>query len=99
MKTPFVRKLKITGVIIAGVLFLSVIGVCYLFLTNQSSSNLAVENKIKSNQRETFSGKNFPKSNEPDSKMSIEDKLVNELKTFYGKTISEKSTQLILFYL
>jgi len=77
-------------------LLLSAIGLCYLFLTNQSSSNLAVENKIKSNQRERLSGKNISKSDETNAKMSIEDKLVNELKTFYGKTISEKSTQLIL---
>jgi len=96
MKTPFVRKFKITGVIIAGVFLLSIIGFSYLFFTNQSGSNLAVENKIKSNQKETLSGKNIPENNETNRQLSIEDKLVNELKTFYGKTISEKSTQLIL---
>ena len=95
MKQLFVKKVKITGVIIAGVMLLSAIGFYYFPRTGPSTDNYTLED-ILSGQKHLSGNKYSEPTMDQKAGLSLEDRLVAELQEFYGKTITEKSTQVLL---
>jgi len=106
MKSSFVKKLKIPGLIITGIIVLSAVGLSYFFVTELSREDYPLEDLQSSNEEaasgffgsDTSSNKTLIKKLSLGNKagVSLEDRLVAELQKFYGKTISEKSTQILL---
>ena len=106
MKPSFVKKLKIPGLIIAGIIVLSAVGLCYFFARDLSREDYPLEDLQSSYEEaasgffgsDTSSNKTLIKKLSLGNKagLSLEDRLVAELQKFYGKTISEKSTQILL---
>jgi len=106
MKSLFVKKLKIPGLIITGIIVLSAVGLSYFFVTELSREDYPLEDLQSSNEEaasgffgsDTSSNKTLIKKLSLGNKagVSLEDRLVAELQKFYGKTISEKSTQILL---
>ncbi|RJP75726.1 MAG: hypothetical protein C4522_20140 [Desulfobacteraceae bacterium] len=83
---------------IISAVFLSATGFCYYLLAEPGGrlSSLSALNDRPTAvqpQQQSISEKN---PEQAQAGQSVEDRLVNELRTFYGKTISEKSTQVIL---
>lgn len=101
MKEPFSWKRKAKWGMIAVVVFLSATGFGYYLtadsgrLSGKSDSEAAIPSNHDRQQQ--MPGKSSaPRTGQEQPEPSIEDRLVKELKEFYGKTISEKSTQVIL---
>lgn len=95
------KRLKTTGLLVAGIVLLSVVGLSY-FAKNNPSIDQSTLDDIRSSKRgnmdasatgEDLQGKQSQEIDSQNTKLSIEDRLVNELKKFYGSTISRKSTQ------
>ncbi|MBS3758315.1 MAG: hypothetical protein KGY61_06600 [Desulfobacterales bacterium] len=105
------KKLKIMGLAIAGVLFLSFLGFGYFFvmptanneypldtarLSGEPADGGAVGNTEGWGPRRSLAGKYASKNIGKADAQSLEDRLVKELKERYGDTIFQKSTQTIL---
>ncbi len=100
MKESFFRKRKVKWGIIAVVVFLSAAGFGY-YLTADSGRLSGKSGSVAGipanhDRQQLMLDKSAPETGQEQSAPSIEDRLVKELKEFYGKTISEKSTQVIL---
>lgn len=95
MKPSFVKNVKITGVIIAGVILLSALGYCYFSGTGPSTDGYTLKD-IQSGPGHLPGKKYSERTMDKRAGLSLEDRLVAELQEFYGKTISEKSTQVLL---
>ncbi|MBN2297633.1 MAG: hypothetical protein JXM72_03515 [Deltaproteobacteria bacterium] len=98
MKTPFVRKANLTRLLVGGAVILSVLCFSYLILAERSedfhNTNSRSE-QATGYDLEHLRVKSYGK-NTSTNPISLEDRLVAELKQYYGKTISEKSTQAML---
>lgn len=98
MNMPWKGKAK--WWLIIGVIFLSATGFCYYMIVEPGSRLSGVSSSAPDNRHTAaplqVSGESVSGSNPEQAGQSIEDRLVNELRTFYGKTISEKSTQVVL---
>jgi len=82
IKEYMVGKMKKTWVAIGIAILVSVISLCYYLITHDAGNNPAQYNIS------TEGGQPSVVNND-----SFNDQIVNQLKKFYGKTISEKSTQ------
>jgi len=103
MKGPSVKIAKISWIIITVAIILLVAGLSYFHFIgkNYESTEIGIDYLIDDADKaapEQLLKKGHPaqKFDEKGNKMSLEDRLVRELKEFYGKTISEKSTQALL---
>jgi hypothetical protein len=99
MKEPFFRKRKAKWGMIAVVVFLSATGFGYYLTADSgrlSGKSVSVEGIPANHDKQQMPDKSAPGTGQEQIEPSIEDRLVKELKEFYGKTISEKSTQVIL---
>jgi len=107
---PVARKRKIIGVSIAGVLLFAVLGLGYFYVippanidypldANRLSGAPAGENpadRDNGGPRRSLAEK-YAAGQMPEKKaLSLEDRLVKELRELYGDTIAQKSTQAIL---
>lgn len=95
-----VNILTTGGGFFVGVLLFCAVIVCYVFITHPSNDHpvaadepLSLSSGYDVDNARTSSGKVSSETNE---KMSVEDRLVQELTEFYGKTITEMSTQVLL---
>jgi len=98
MKTPFAGKAKLTRVLVGGAVILSFLCFLYLLLADRSGDFQVMDSTNEpatAYDREHLRLKSYGKTNEGEG-LSIEEKLAAELKQYYGKTISEKSTQVML---
>ena len=95
------KKVKIIGLLVAGIVLLAVVGLSY-FAKNNPSIDQSTLDDIRSSSKEHMTAsvpgedlqeKQPQEMDGRNTKLSIEDRLVNELKKFYGSTISRKSTQ------
>ncbi len=110
MKPPFVGNLKLTGVFITGAILFSALIFGYLYLTNQSDAEYPFEDNEQAvegadsiladtstpDSSSLLKNKYSRRTLDTKGGLSLEDRLVKELQQFYGKTISEKSTQVLL---
>jgi hypothetical protein len=90
------KKVKIIGLLAAGIVLLFMLGLVYYAQKNPSIDPSA-SNTIRSSETDhmvaSLQEKQSRESAGVNKKPSIEDRLVNELKKYYGSTISQKSTQ------
>ncbi len=97
MKLPSIKFSGAWSGFIVGILLFITIAICYLLLTNQSNNlqipDIAATASVNSIDNNLESIKNTPGIMK---QLSLEDRLVKELKTLYGDTISEKDTQVLL---
>jgi len=96
LKTGLIKNIgAICGVVIAVVVFIAGIISYSLYFHQPADSSLQNSDKktVKVLNNSNIANNN---SSTPNSQQSFEDKLVVKLKDLYGKTISEKSTQVLL---
>lgn len=97
MKLTFIKNPEAwSGIIVAALLFIAII-TCYFVFTQHSQSPLpsGMENNTTAELNST-NNKSSDTIPEVPEELSEEDRLVKKLKEMYEKTISEKSTQVLL---
>ncbi len=85
-------------IVIGIAVFVLVIGFCYVFITRDSGSRQdpnTIQPAVSPASTGSETGAATPKADQP--VIPIEDQLVRELKKYYGKTISQKSTQASIY--
>lgn len=98
MKPSFAKKTKILLWVIAVVIVLSAAAFCFFFIMGTSKDDYAREDS-PSIAIHPAGEKYSERTTGKHARLSLEDRLVAELKEFYGKNITEKSTQVLLLRL
>ncbi len=101
MKTPFAGKAKLTQVLVGGAVLLSFLCFLFLLLTHRPENYRinAIRVDPETGLVREHLADSIPMKTPEGKVLSLEDRLVSELKRYYGNTISEKSTQVLLLRL
>ncbi|HHO75601.1 MAG TPA: hypothetical protein ENN05_04120 [Deltaproteobacteria bacterium] len=99
MKAPFAGMIKRSQGIITGILIMSAVFLSFFFIIDRPEDlehEQEMTDSISVHGTRDFTGDYPLETDGKKQKISLEDRLVAELQQYYGKTISEKSTQAML---